>query len=106
MMLPSHSALPSPHSHCCSLVATLSLLLLCSHQCSLVAKFLPWSCCFPCCPIAVLSPLLSHCYALIATLSLMCSYCCTLVTAHSLPCSHVMLVIISSLYLSLFPIFT
>ena len=44
-----------------------------------------------CCPpIAVFSPLFSHCYAL---LSLLCSYCSTLVTAHSLPCSHVMLVL-------------
>src|SRR5438045_7580447 len=81
------TALPSPHSLA---VAALLLLLLCSHHCSLVAKFLPWTCFCPCCPpIAVLSPLYSHCYAL---LSLLCSFCSTLVTAYSLLFSHLMLV--------------
>src|SRR5438045_2448353 len=94
------TALPSPHSLA---VAALLLLLLCSHHCSLVAKFLPWTCCCPCSLqllcflhcilIAMLSLLLSHCYSLIATLSLLLSHCYSLIAVLSLLCScHCLLI--------------
>src|SRR5205814_653613 len=77
------AVLPSPHSHCCIFITALhhtsllhfhliplSLLLLCSHKCSLFTKFLTWSCCCPCA---------SHCCAFSTALSLLCSYCYSLI---------------------------